>query len=179
MMDKANFKNKGMTLPELILAIFMLGAFTAVFVVVTQFTSKFFQKNLRVDKGNNTYQENDILNMQYNLYKNFDFLKEFLSQPGYDNLFFSDLNSKPLCSDDPERDWNIPPNYEINVPSESRICIRELLPEGPKTDFVKESFKPGIYILYSAPKTDNEELTFNTIPIRTIFCRPRPFCSSS
>ncbi len=178
-MNKINLENNGMTLPELILATFMLGAFTAVFVIVTQFTSKFFQKNLRVDKENNTYQDNDILNMQYSLYKNFDYLKEFLAQPGYDNLFFSDLNSKPLCSDDPEKDWNIPPNYLIKVPSESRICIRELLPEGLKADFVKESFKPGIYILYSAPKMDNDELTFNSIPVRTIFCRPRPFCSSS
>ena len=78
-MNKVNFENKGMTLPELILATVMLGAFTAVFVVVSQFTSKFFQKNLRVDKENNTYQENDILNMQYSLYKNFDFLKRTIN----------------------------------------------------------------------------------------------------
>ena len=38
-----NFNNEGMTLPELILAILMLTAFTGVTVMVTQFTARFFQ----------------------------------------------------------------------------------------------------------------------------------------
>ena len=35
--------NEGMTLPELVLAISMLTAFTAITVMVTEFTSRFFQ----------------------------------------------------------------------------------------------------------------------------------------
>ena len=42
-MKKKSFTNKGMTLPELIVATLMLSAFTAVFLVVAEFTGKFFQ----------------------------------------------------------------------------------------------------------------------------------------
>ena len=35
--------NEGMTLPELVLAFLMLTAFTAITVIVTEFTSRFFQ----------------------------------------------------------------------------------------------------------------------------------------
>lgn len=179
MIRKDNQLNKGMTLPELILATIMLGAFTAVFVVVSQFTSKFFQKNLRSDTENTTFQDNDILNTQNNLYLSFDSLKSYLSQPGFNNAFFSGISSNASCTDDPQKDWNIPSSYEIKIPTDNKICIRELIPESPIQDFVKDSFKPGVYILYSRPKINNEELTFNKIPVRTIFCRPRPFCTNS
>ena len=181
MINNDNFDNKGMTLPELILATMMLGAFTSLFVLVSQFTSKFFQKDLRTDieADIQIFTDNDTLNVQYNLYQTFDSLKTYLAQPGYNKNFFLDLNSNPLCSDDPENEWNIPSSYEIKVPSDNKICIKELIPESPIEDFVKDSFKPGIYILYSLPKVENKELTFNKIPVRTIFCRPRPFCTSS
>ena len=178
MVKKDIFDNKGMTLPELVLATLMLGAFTAVFVVVSQFTSKFFQKNLSADTESNNFEDNDLLNVQYDLYESFDSLKTYLSQPGYDHNFFSDLSSKPLCSDDPENEWKIPSSYEIKVPVDNKICIKELIPESPIQDFVKDSFKPGIYILYSLPKLEDGELTFNKIPVRKIFCRPRPFCTN-
>ena len=42
-MKNEKIKNEGMTLPELILAILMLVAFTGITVMVTQFTAKFFQ----------------------------------------------------------------------------------------------------------------------------------------
>ena len=42
--DIKKINNDGMTLPELILAILMLTAFTAITVIVTQFTSRFFQE---------------------------------------------------------------------------------------------------------------------------------------
>ena len=42
-MNNKKFKNKGMTLPELVLAIMMLTSFTAITIMVTEFTSRFFQ----------------------------------------------------------------------------------------------------------------------------------------
>ena len=179
MLKKKFRENKGMTLPELILAIVMLGTFTALYVVVSQFTSKFFQENLRSDIETKTFQENDILNVQSNLYKNFESLKLYLAQPGYNNSFFGTLSSTRVCSDDPQKDWNIPSSYEIKVPIDNKICLEQLIPESPLQDFVKDSFKPGIYILYSLPKIESNKLTFNKIPVRTIFCRPRPFCTTS
>ena len=41
LMNKKRFKNEGMTLPELILSVLMLSAFTAVFAVVTHFLKIF------------------------------------------------------------------------------------------------------------------------------------------
>ena len=34
--------------------------------------------------------------------------------------------------------------------------------------------KPGIYIIYARPL---EGITYNALPVRRIFCRPKPFCS--
>ena len=34
--------------------------------------------------------------------------------------------------------------------------------------------RPGIYILYAKPLSG---ITFNSLPVRRIFCRPKPFCS--
>ena len=178
MIKNDNFENRGMTLPELILATVMLGTFTALFVIVSQFTSKFFQNNSRADIETNSFQDNDILNVQNDLYYSFESLKNYLAQPGYNKTFFLDLNSNPLCAEDPENEWNIPSSYQIKVPIDNKICIKELIPESPIEDFVKDSFKPGIYILYSLPKVDNSELTLNKIPVRKIFCRPRPFCTN-
>ena len=45
--DKKN--NKGMTVPELVMAMLMLTAFTGVFVVVTKFTSNSGKNDLKVD----------------------------------------------------------------------------------------------------------------------------------
>ena len=42
-MNYQKVNNKGMTLPELVLAILMLTAFTSITVMVTKFTSSFFQ----------------------------------------------------------------------------------------------------------------------------------------
>ena len=42
-MNNEKIKNEGMTLPELILAILMLVAFTGFTVMIVRYTSRFFQ----------------------------------------------------------------------------------------------------------------------------------------
>ena len=42
-MKYKKIKNEGMTLPEMTLAILMLIAFTGITIMVTEFTSRFFQ----------------------------------------------------------------------------------------------------------------------------------------
>ena len=42
-MNKKKLKSEGMTLPELVLAVLMLSAFTGITVMVTTYTSRFFQ----------------------------------------------------------------------------------------------------------------------------------------
>ena len=46
-MTSRKVNNKGMTLPELVLAILMLTAFTGLTVMVTEFTSRFSRKSGR------------------------------------------------------------------------------------------------------------------------------------
>ena len=42
-MNDTKLNSEGMTFPELVLAVFMLTAFTGITVMVTQYTSRFFQ----------------------------------------------------------------------------------------------------------------------------------------
>ena len=51
--------NKGMTVPELVMAMLMLTAFTGVFVVVTKFTSNFMQP-INIDGERNFEYAKDI-----------------------------------------------------------------------------------------------------------------------
>ena len=77
-------KDKGMTLPELILAMAMMTTFTAVFVVVMQFISRFFQpQNISIDSSSEK-ELKDILNDHMQINDSFDYIEDFLSQPGGD-----------------------------------------------------------------------------------------------
>ena len=59
-----NFNNKtnneAMTLPELVLAVFMLTAFTGVSVMVTTYTSKFFQSLEGVNEQGNISSNSNL-----------------------------------------------------------------------------------------------------------------------
>ena len=56
-------KDKGMTIPELIMATLMLTAFTTVFIVVARFTSKFLQP-INLDGERNFELSKDNLNLE-------------------------------------------------------------------------------------------------------------------
>ena len=45
--------------------------------------------------------------------------------------------------------------------------------EDSYTELANGTGKPGIYILYSKPE---QGVSVNAIPVRRIFCRPKPFC---
>ena len=80
-MNKEKLKNEGMTLPELILSVLMLTAFTAVFAVVTQFTAKFFQPLNPISTETSNSSEidlSDILNDQIQINDTFDSIIFFL-----------------------------------------------------------------------------------------------------
>ena len=60
-MNYKKFNSDGMTLPELVLAVLMLTAFTGVTVMVTKYTSKFLQPlNKKVEESNEANK--DMLN---------------------------------------------------------------------------------------------------------------------
>ena len=161
--------NDGMTFPELILAIFMLTAFTGITVMVTKYTSRFFQP-LNQEVGESNEVVKDILNDHTKINYAFDSIIEFLSEPGINKNFIINLQ----CTSLPSLEWNIPSIDSEAVPKSYKICIKPTsLSESNFTQLVNANGKPGIYILYSKP--DNG-ISVNATPVRRIFCRPKPFC---
>ena len=64
-MKTKEINNKGMTLPEMILAISMLIAFTGIAVMVTSYTARFFQPlNVEINEENpsSNNEFRDVLN---------------------------------------------------------------------------------------------------------------------
>ena len=172
-MNKKKLENMGMTLPELMLSVLMLSAFTAVFAVVTQFTAKFFQplniSSSDVSKSSNI-DMSDILNDQIQLNNAFDSIVDFLSEPGIEKNFI--LNLK--CTSLPSLEWDIPGINNEAVPKTYKICIKpSQLSESTYLDLNNSLGKPGIYIIYAKP---NNGISYNSTPIRRVFCRPKPFC---
>ena len=169
--DKVN--NKGMTLPELVLAILMLTAFTAVTVLVTEFTSRFFQplnEEAKEEYITNNKEPSDMLNDHSLINNTFDSIIEILSQPGIEKNFI--LNLK--CTSLPSLEWGIPSIDTKAIPRSYKICIKPTtLSESDYLQLANAEGKPGIYILYSKPENG---VTINATPVRRIFCRPKPFC---
>ena len=172
-MNSERVNNHGMTFPELILAVFMLTAFTAITVMVTQFTSRFFQplnEEAKEEYISSNKEFSDVLNHHSQINDAFDSIIEILSEPGIDKNFILGLK----CTSLPSLEWTIPSIDTKAIPNSYKIFIKPTtLTESNHSDLVNAAGKPGIYILYSKP--DNG-VTINATPVRRIFCRPKPFC---
>ena len=166
-------KNEGMTFPELVLAVLMLTAFTAVTVLVTEFTSRFFQplhEEAKEEYITNNKEPSDMLNDHSLINNTFDSIIEILSEPGIDKDFI--LNLK--CTSLPSLEWGIPSIDSKAIPKSYKICIKPTtLSESDYLQLANAEGKPGIYILYSKPV---HGISANATTIRIIFCRPKPFC---
>tara|TARA_B100000963_G_C22617803_1_gene668269 strand:+ start:121 stop:660 length:540 start_codon:yes stop_codon:yes gene_type:complete len=166
--------SKGMTTPELVLAIFMLTAFTGITVMVSGYISRFFQP-LNVDADKERIQPGkefkDKLNDLVRINKTIDSIIDLLSEPGINRNDILKLN----CTQRPSSEWNIPSiNDETAIPDSYTICIRQTsIEESDYLKFASGEGKPGIYIIYSKPVFG---VSINAIPVRRIFCRPKPFC---
>ena len=162
-----------MTFPELVLAILMLTAFTGVTVMVTEYTSRFFQplnEEAKEEYISTEKELSDVLNDNLKINNAFDSVIEILSEPGIDRSFI--LNLK--CTSLPSLEWNIPSIDTEAIPKSYKICIKPTsLSESNYSTLANDEGKPGIYILYSKPENG---VSVNSIPIRRIFCRPKPFC---
>ena len=172
-MNYQKVNNKGMTLPELVLAILMLTAFTAVTVLVTEFTSRFFQplnEEAKEEFITSNKELSDMLNDHSQINSAFDSIIEILSEPGIDRNFILNLE----CTSLPSLEWGIPSIDTKAIPKSYKICIKPTsLPESNYSQLANAEGKPGIYILYSKPENG---VSVNSIPVRRIFCRPKPFC---
>ena len=172
-MNHERVQNAGMTLPELTLAVLMLTAFTGITVMVTQFTSRFFQPLNEAAKEENLSSGNelsDVLNNNVKINNAFDSIIEILSEPGINREFILSLN----CTSLPSTEWNIPSIDNEAIPRSYKICIKPTsLSESNYSELINGDGKPGIYILYSKPENG---VSINSTPVRRIFCRPKPFC---
>ena len=172
-MKYEKINNEGMTLPELVLAVLMLTAFTGVTVMVTEFTARFFQPLNEEAKEEYILSDKELsdkLNNHYQINIAFDSIIEFLSEPGIDKNFILNLR----CSSLPSLEWEIPSIDTKAIPKSYKICIKPTtLSESNYSELANAEGKPGIYILYSKPENG---VSVNSTPVRRIFCRPKPFC---
>ena len=168
-MNYRKVTNEGMSLPELILAILMLTAFTGITVMVVQFTSRFFQP-LNEENISSKKEPSDMLNHHSQINNAFDSIIEILSEPGIDKNYILSLE----CTSLPSLEWGIPSIDTEAIPKSYKICIKPTtLSESNYSQLANSEGKPGIYILYSKPENG---VSVNATPLRRIFCRPKPFC---
>ena len=172
-MKSQKTKNKGMTLPELILAVLMLTAFTGVTVMVTKYTARFFQplnEEAKEEYITSEKELTDVLNDNIKINIAIDSIIELLSEPGIDMNYIKSLE----CTSLPSIEWNIPSIDTEAIPKSYKICIKQTsLTESSYSELLNANGKPGIYILYSKPENG---VSVNATPVRRIFCRPKPFC---
>jgi len=167
--------NEGMTLPELVLAIFMLIAFTGFTVMIVSYTSRFFQplnEEAKEEYISSNKELGDMLNDHTQINNAFDSIIEIFSEPGIkkDTL----LNLECAYGQELPKKWNIPSIDTKAIPESYSICIKpSSLTESSYSDLLNGGGKPGIYILYSKP---DGGVSVNATPVRRIFCRPKPFC---
>ena len=164
---------KGMTLPELVLAIFMLIAFTGFTVMIVQYTSRFFQplnEEAKEEYISSNKELQDMLNDHTQINNTFDSIIEIFSEQGIKKDFILNLE----CTSLPSLEWNIPSIDTKAIPKSYKICIKPTsLTESSYSKLSNGEGKPGIYILYSKPENG---VSVNATPIRRIFCRPKLFC---
>ena len=63
---------------------------------------------------------------------------------------------------------------EVSLPPGYRLCLwKTTALESSLTDLDDvDVAKPGIYLLQALP----ERLSSSSLPVRRLFCRPRPYC---
>ena len=172
-MNIKKLNSEGMTLPELVLATLMLSAFTGITIIVTAYTSRFFQplnEEAKEEYIQSKKELSDQLNDHAQINKSLDSIIEILSEPGIDKSFITNLT----CTALPSLEWNIPSINTEAIPRSYKICIKPTsLAESNYSELANSVGKPGIYILYSKPENG---VLVNSTPVRRIFCRPKPFC---
>ena len=172
-MNHKKINSEGMTMPELVLAVLMLTAFTGITVMVTEFTARFFQplnEEAKEEYISSEKELSDQLNDHIQINKTIDSIIEILSEPGIDKSFIVNLE----CTSLPSLEWNIPSIDTKAIPKSYKICIKpSSLSESNYNQLANAEGKPGIYILYSKP---DQGISVNATPVRRIFCRPKPFC---
>ena len=166
--------HSGMSLPELIVSVGLLAAFTALYVAFNQLINSQYTPYKSAKSGTQGF-----LVDQHDLLMAMDSWAEILSQPGYTKEDIQDIIALGCTTPPPppRTIWNIPGKQEINLPEGYDICLLQTsLSESNISHFLSsekgKDSKPGIYILYALPS----KITKEALPVRRIFCRPKLYC---
>ena len=183
----------GMTLLEILLAVIMLSMFTGVVATVMEFTYRFMGE-AEPGAGSPGGQVKDgVLIDHQKIHLVMDQLVDILQQPGiskerldgtlkgFDKIAF-DLTTKPgeACTGtNPTRAWRLPNSGSpLTLPEGYKLCLWKTSQTEPSLNFLldpkNKNPKGGIYILQALP----DQLKASALPVRRMFCRPRPFCRS-
>ena len=159
----------GMTLLELLIAVMMLVTFTGVVIMVMEFTLGFLRD---VGKASGNGVLIDHIEAQLRM----DELVEVLSQPGIRKDEIKNMVAK--CTDKPADEWRGMDNQLLPIPNiypppGYKFCLRETSQIEDNLNDLLSSGQPGIYMLQALPVGSVDP---SRLPVRRLFCRPRPFC---
>lgn len=185
----------GMTVLELLLAVTMLMVFTGVVAAVMEVTLRFMGEAecpvdvsgvRRCNDENTKDVANGVLIDRQHIEFLFDQLEPVLVQPGIHHSrikaisgALGDPPSQPACTPEATTSFwaaTVPELPVLTFPRGYHICLwRTGLLEASMDDLLNpgnSSATPGLYVLQALPT----ELNASTLPVRRLFCRPRPFC---
>ena len=179
----------GMTVLELLIAITMLLIFTGVVVMVSSTIIRFIAP-VGLGPGSGEVRSNGLLVDQKELNATLQSLVSALEQPGISReklldtveagsaiAYTQSTDPEQACVIDPVNAWKLPlPRGNISpLPAGYRICLwMTSIQESSLQQLLDrvDGAKPGLYVIQALP----EELTTSHLPIRLLFCRPKPFC---
>ena len=175
------FKNDGMSLVEAMISILLASIFMSIYAIVVEVIGKFTPSI-----SNKTNESEGLVIDHHKLQITLDQYARVLEQPGITKEKINEIissqntNLPQGCSLNPSNDWDVPIQFNAiqNTnwqPSSAgyAICLFSSgISESNLPELINNVGKPGIYILMGLPQT----ISINSLPIRRLFCRPRPFC---
>ena len=187
----------GMSVLELLLAVTMMMVFSGVVAAVIEVTLRFMgEAECPVDvngirRCNDEFTENEdiangVLIDRQRIELLFDQLEPALVQPGIHRSriqaisgALGDLPVQPACTPNETTSFwaaTVPELPVLAFPRGYHICLWQTgLREASMEDLLNpgnSSATPGLYVLQALPT----QLNASTLPVRRLFCRPRPFC---
>tara|TARA_Y100001968_G_scaffold332661_1_gene391707 strand:- start:4128 stop:4709 length:582 start_codon:yes stop_codon:yes gene_type:complete len=179
--------DSGMTIIEMVVAIYMLVLFLTVSILITELSMRYLGSNDSNSRVSGIPR--NAINDQYNLSLFLERYANILSQPAISLSKITLIESSKEgslpkgCSYTPNLTWQLP--VSSTIPSAGNwtpggsgyaICLRSTpLRESSLSDLIENKLnaKPGIYFLLGL----NNEISTTKIPIRKVFCRPSSFCN--
>jgi len=167
----------GMTLVEVILAVFMLVMFTGVFASVLEVVGSY----LGVINGNSLRSSLGWQADRSIMEIFFDDAENYFSGVSKTQI---DEYIQGGCVVNPYLEWNIPSSESVALIGEYFFCLRAA-PSMPEQLSVAagdgESALPGFYVVQALPaklvsSSSGSSPVQGALPMRRLFCRPKPFC---